>query len=360
MASKRAVSAKARSRSGLRASRRELLRWMISRELARRRLVTPPRAWRFASPHHRHADALSAGARALPPRGTRGPDLSSACRECEDRSHRPSFPDGRFESVTGQSFRSAIEPRLRHDSSHWRVRLPTPRRPDWRRVSERRSLERGGGDRRPGYGAAAGTRWCAVAPDPLGRATLTLNAARNLAASARSRSVQVGVAGRPGVASRAVDEWPEAPKLCFSMKEVRIQVATARKNFAKVLARAAKSGERIKVVRYRHHARGYRSRSGPRAPGRVRGPDEGTSQEEGERLDEEHAPSRQQEDREPPDPADRALEQGARLPRRRRHESRSTSHPGGLSCARPDGTRPDVRKSFVAVSLALTLCAGSV
>ncbi len=35
------------------------------------------------------------------------------------------------------------------------------------------------------------------------------------------------------------------------MKEVRIQVATARKNFAEVLARAAKKGERIKVVRYR-------------------------------------------------------------------------------------------------------------
>jgi hypothetical protein len=35
------------------------------------------------------------------------------------------------------------------------------------------------------------------------------------------------------------------------MKEVRIQVATARKNFAKVLARAANKGERIKVVRYR-------------------------------------------------------------------------------------------------------------
>jgi hypothetical protein len=35
------------------------------------------------------------------------------------------------------------------------------------------------------------------------------------------------------------------------MKEVRIQVASARKNFAKVLARAANKGERIKVVRYR-------------------------------------------------------------------------------------------------------------
>jgi antitoxin (DNA-binding transcriptional repressor) of toxin-antitoxin stability system len=35
------------------------------------------------------------------------------------------------------------------------------------------------------------------------------------------------------------------------MKEVRIQVATARKNFAEVLARAAQKGERIKVVRYR-------------------------------------------------------------------------------------------------------------
>jgi antitoxin (DNA-binding transcriptional repressor) of toxin-antitoxin stability system len=40
-------------------------------------------------------------------------------------------------------------------------------------------------------------------------------------------------------------------EIVFSMKETRIQVATARKNFAKVLARAAKKGERIKVVRYR-------------------------------------------------------------------------------------------------------------
>lgn len=39
--------------------------------------------------------------------------------------------------------------------------------------------------------------------------------------------------------------------MCFNMKEARIQVANARKNFADVLARAAKKGERIKVVRYR-------------------------------------------------------------------------------------------------------------
>jgi antitoxin (DNA-binding transcriptional repressor) of toxin-antitoxin stability system len=79
----------------------------------------------------------------------------------------------------------------------------------------------------------------------------SLNAAMKWVTRHAVPEIQVGVAGRLGVASRAVDEWRAGPKLCFSMKEVRIQVANVRKNFANVLARAAKNGDRIKVVRYR-------------------------------------------------------------------------------------------------------------
>jgi prevent-host-death family protein len=52
-----------------------------------------------------------------------------------------------------------------------------------------------------------------------------------------------------------------ARQMLYNMRNQRISVATARKDFANVLARAAKRGSRIKVTRYGTTLAGIISRS---------------------------------------------------------------------------------------------------
>jgi prevent-host-death family protein len=59
---------------------------------------------------------------------------------------------------------------------------------------------------------------------------------------------------------RRVDEFARE-RILYNMKSTRVSVAGARRDFAKVLARAAERGSRIKVTRYGTTLAGIISRS---------------------------------------------------------------------------------------------------